>query len=611
MVEMQAILTGLQYGTMKSGGDGRRLLFPEGREGWHERKSSPEFVRKLNEFRSIGDRLLKEPIETIPFRLYKLYDTTGDREQFQKVYFERRRRLDVFAVLSLADGDPRYVEALEDTIWAICGEYTWCLPAHLGGNSLRVTEKANHRETIDLFNAETALYLCEIVHLLEDVLPELVVYRAREEARSRVLDPYLSASTAYWWETTDMNWAAVCAGSVGAAAMYLIQDDDALYPILRRVADTLDCFVGGFTDDGACLEGILYWNYGFGFYAGFAELLRQRTGGRIDLMKREKIKNIALFQQKCYLYGNAVLSYSDSSQTYDYHPGLTHYLKSRYEELEIPERQYEAGILGDNCFRWLFVIRNLVWNNLSDAGSGLRDADYYLQDAQILVSRRTIGTRKTAFSAKGGHNGEPHNHNDVGSFIYLVDGEQLLADPGSGVYSKQYFGDARYSLIYTGSHGHSVPIVEGAYQLAGMQHRATIHSAIITDAADEYVMDIAGAYSCPKLLSLIRHFRFDKRSGALRLEDRYSFSECPSGLTERFVTFFDPVVMRDGTVRIKGSRGTGIQLTYDPEQLVLSVIREPFIHGNEGKEWLYCIDLQLRVPKTDAAIVVEVSLDDG
>lgn len=51
-----------------------------------------------------------------------------------------------------------------------------------------------------------------------------------------------------------------------------------------------------------------------------------------------------------------------------------------------------------------------------------------LQDAQWCILR---GAKQTAVIAKGGNNGESHNHNDVGSFQYLADGEAFLDDLGS------------------------------------------------------------------------------------------------------------------------------------------------------------------------------------
>ena len=70
---------------------------------------------------------------------------------------------------------------LEDTMWAICDEYTWALPAHMNGNQGIYVNYQSDRYTIDLFAAETGQALAEIIRLLGDKLNPLVVKRAKEE----------------------------------------------------------------------------------------------------------------------------------------------------------------------------------------------------------------------------------------------------------------------------------------------------------------------------------------------------------------------------------------------------------------------------------------------
>ena len=62
-------------------------------------------------------------------------------------------------------------------------------------------------------------------------------------------------------------------------------------------------------------------------------------------------------------------------------------------------------------------------------------------------------------AAKGGHNAEMHNQNDVGSIIVHVNGESVIAEIGRGRYTKDYFGPERYDHLANSSLGHSVPVV--------------------------------------------------------------------------------------------------------------------------------------------------------
>ncbi|WP_438348795.1 heparinase II/III domain-containing protein [Paenibacillus sp. FA6] len=607
---MKSLLKALQYGTETAGGNGVELLFSEGRDKatWGRISTNSFYSEMVCEIRELGNSLLEEPMPVIPFSLYKMFDTTGDRELFQNAYFERRRRLDAFVFLSLLDEDDKYISALEDVLWAICDEYTWCLPAHLGGSlSLKYDEARGHREVLDLFATETAFSLSEVIHLLGQRLSEIVVHRVVKEIKERVLESYASLKPSSWWETTDMNWAAVCGGSIGATAMYLIQEDDTLAPLLHRVLDTMDCFLDGFAADGACREGVGYWAYGFGYFVYFAALLKQRTAGEIDLMQNnDKIKSIAMFQQKCYLSDNYVISYSDTRLTYEYQIGLTHYLKSLFEEIDVPPFAFHSGPWGDHCFRFSHGIRNLLWSREEYVTNKLPEAYYVLEEAQIFIRRSEWNGTNVAFSLKGGHNAEPHNHNDIGSFILHAGEQPIFVDPGLGKYTKEYFGDQRYSMIYNGSHGHSVPIIEGLHQQEGEQYAAQWVQISPSEEGDVLVLDLTNAYKTDNLISLTRSCRFDTHR--LRIEDKYSFAKPPISITERFVTFIEPALQKGGEIVLQAGNGISAKLHYDYNELEYRCERVAFLPETTNQSFLYLIDLMVKEPKRENNVVVNIEI---
>jgi hypothetical protein len=596
------------------------LLFSEGKhpDKWEEIKTSPLYKDMLDEVVQTGEQLLGKPIEALPFSTYKIFDQSGSRKEFERAYFQRRLRLNTFAILSKAFGEPRYLEALEDIIWAICDEYTWCLPAHLGGNSLKIIENVNqhgptggeirpvvrqHRHVVDLFAAETGFALSEITCMLEDQLSELVTYRARREVRERILAPYCELNTNFHWETVTMNWASVCAAGVGAAAMYLIKDASALTPVIHRLLGAMDSFLSGFKDDGACTEGLGYWNYGFGFFVYFAALLKQRTRGLIDLLQDEKVKQVAMFQQKCYLTGNHIVSFSDSPLTFNFNMGLTHYLKQIYAEVEIPAVEHRADFHNDHCYRWAHSIRNFVWSDPAAASSPLTDAFYYLKDSEMLVSRARKDNRTVCFAAKGGHNAEPHNQNDVGNFILHIDGETVLADIGAGEYTKQYFGESRYSFLCNGSHGHSLPIVESLYQEKGADRKAKILSVDNGDERDVFVLDISRTYDSDNLTSLVRSYSFEKSGPTdLVISDRYTFKQSPSSIVERFVTLIPPKLLQPGRISLEGQ--SSVHLVYDADRLECKIEPVDFVNHQAVNEIVYLINLNVKIPSVEGNVQV-------
>src|SRR5699024_10794310 len=108
----------------------------------------------------------------------------------------------------------------------------------------------------------------------------------------------------------------------------------------------------GFHDDGTCLEGYGYWEYGFGFYVYFADLLKKKTAGNINLFDDQKVKQIALFQQKVFLHRHMVVNFSDAQPTSSIFLGLSHYLSDIYSEFEIPELDLRAHYAADHTSRW-------------------------------------------------------------------------------------------------------------------------------------------------------------------------------------------------------------------------------------------------------------------
>jgi len=143
-------------------------------------------------------------IPGLSFSAYKAFDERGDRGLYESAYFERRRALVALALASWLWKRGADLEALENLIWAVCDEYSWALPAHLGGTSLdpaclpygeaKADSKAPHPELLDLFSCETAFALSEICSILQGSLTPIVAERARREVERRVLIPFIARS---------------------------------------------------------------------------------------------------------------------------------------------------------------------------------------------------------------------------------------------------------------------------------------------------------------------------------------------------------------------------------------------------------------------------------
>ncbi|MNJ41750.1 Heparinase II/III-like protein [compost metagenome] len=485
-----------------------------------------------------------------------------------------------------------YQAMLCDIIWSICNEYTWCLPAHLSGQS--ETETGSQiRPTIDLFAAETAFALAELAQLQKAWLPSIICKRIHDEVLQRVLNPFIEGSRYYGWEQAKHNWSAVCGGSVGAAALYILREQpEQLASVLGRVLPALECYLSGYDKDGVCTEGYGYWEYGFGYYVYFADLLKKGSSGKVNLFANEKVEQIARFQQKAFLDGRTVVNFSDALASSGVFMGLGHYLHLNISGVDAPPCSLMKSFSEDHCSRWAPAIRNLIWFNPEVTGETWSAGHYWLEDAQWLISRHVTAEGRYVLAAKGGHNAEPHNHNDLGHFILYGEGTTWLADLGSGLYTAQYFGEERYQIACNASFGHSVPIIDGAYQLAGSAHRANISHFELMEEKVELVMELTSAYEVPSLQCLERSLVWHKEeSPYLELNDSYIFSAIPEQVIERFICAMKPSI-EVGQVELAANDVT-LQIAYPTDMLEPSVTEIEHINHFGHKQVFYALDFRI------------------
>jgi hypothetical protein len=536
-------------------------------------RTTPPLQKYLAEMRETAEHARQTPVTELPFQKFYLFEATGDRKIYEQAYFERRGCLLALALTTLIDETNLYLETLENLLWEICNEYTWCLPAHLPvahqemGLGAVKGYRLPPRQVIDLFAAETGHALAETIVLLGERLNSWLSWRVRQEITERIFMPF-SQPERFWWESATMNWAAVCGGSIGMTALLLETDRERLAGILDRVWRSLDCFLEGYAGDGGCAEGISYWTYGFGYYTYFAELLRDYTGGKLDLLSGQKIRQIAEFPAHISLGHNSFINYSDGSSYHQLPAGLVSRLVHRLDATPPPLKEV-AGFHADGCYRWATATRTLLWTDPDVLGKPVTAETVYFADLNWLLDRRHLNGQLVAFSAKGGHNDEPHNHNDLGHFILHVGGDNLLCDLGAGVYNRQYFGAERYSIIQNSAAGHSVPVLNGQLQAVGSQYQAKIIRQEQTDGKLNFGLDLTAAYPVAAgLQKFARWFEWQSAEpdglARLQLLDEFDFRHDENEVTEYFISLCAPLVnAREGTVSWQGEQGR-LLLHYDP-----------------------------------------------
>ncbi|NLS78123.1 MAG: hypothetical protein GXY76_12775 [Chloroflexi bacterium] len=472
------------------------------------------------------------------YTLYREFQRNGERRGYETPYFAKRDNLGA-AALSVLLGDRSSLDHVHDYLNDICEETTWVIPAC-------------EPQTLDLFNAGTAFLLAETLAVLDGVLADEVKRRVTDEIERRVMTVYLEGHEGFWWYKGANNWNGVCNGAVGATFLLLEQDIQRLAEALEYVLAGLEVFFStAFEVEGSSTEGAAYWQYGLSNVIPFAEMLRHRTAGAIDILGTPRLRQIARYPLHVMLSPGRYASYSDCDEQVSIAPGLVARLAERTGVAELLDLLAEPAPLALSPGHTTPPWRHIAWWD-GKRPERVQLGDEWLQDAGVVrLVGATPSPAPVVLVAKAGHNAENHNHNDVGTFILHIDGETFLTDPGRGLYSRSYFSPARYENPFCSSFGHSLPVIGGQLQAAGAAYRGEIVACDLAGPSKRLVMSIGGAYPVPELRSLTRTLTLGP-DGQFDCEDRPDL-QSPLEVEEAFVTWLE-VTVSGAIAKLTGQR---------------------------------------------------------
>ena len=511
-----------------------------------------------------ADAALTKTYPALKMSDYMLFNENGNRIIFENIYFERRNDCSAILGAYWLSGEDKYLKPLIDLVFMICDEFTWCLPAHA---HLETNPSIYNIITeIDLFVSETAQLFTDISVMVGDSLPYYVNERMEYEIKRRVFEP-LESRHDFWWDSTcTCNWAAVCSAGCTSALLHFGNEEE-INNYMPRLYKAIDNYLKGFNDDGCCLEGYTYWGYGFGYFLVFARAVLSYTNGKVNYFENEKVKKIALFPQIIKMSESNGVSFSDATSECSGYVGEKSFLKSIYkDDIILPNLVVDS-------FRRQYSVRELLWFDADYKADEPKYETVFYDQSQWYIKK----TEKYGFASKGGHNDEPHNHNDIGSFMIFTGDTIPLDDFGRGLYDKANFDyEVRFTLLVNSSRGHSLPVINGKHQLFGKQYCAKN-----VKAGDCFFsLDIEGAYE-EGLINRI-HRCFELKENSVILSDDFEFSDKTEGFSERLVSAIEPQI-HEGYVSLGETA-----VAFDSKQYSATIEKESYtgIYGDEKKVYI-------------------------
>lgn len=528
---------------------------------------------------------------------YMHYIRTGNRTGYEAPYFRRRQHLAILILAECMEGEGKFLDEIANGFWAIGSEPTWCLPAHVPHHEIAGGYDefpALHRPTVDLFASETGFALAEGLYLLREELeacwPGLCAW-VDHLIDERLLAPFEERED-YWWMAGKNNWAPWCCSSVLGAACYTLNDQPRLARLIQKALIIFQRFYDQYHSDGGCDEGTGYWAVSPGALLLALELLHSRTDGKMNFYADPKIQAMGRYLPSMHMAGSWTVNFADCGP----HMSVRRAVVYRYGERIQNKTMQNLALLGarnwntendvnplfelrKNCGDVMNMLRELWW---MPAEAQVKNEAYAKADwfpaLQVGVLRSSGSKKDTGYvlAVKGGHNAENHNHNDVGQFILMLDGEPGIVDAGTGSYTRKSFSDQRYTIWTNRGNRHNLPVINGYEQTNGREQEADdVH---FDEANASFSLNAAKLYpEAAGVKTFFRTLRMEPdRHDTVTLEEKYEFLNPGSTIEINFLSPRQVKLRKPGELALSAASGRELLLRFPPADFKVEITEQNF-----------------------------------
>lgn len=417
------------------------------------------------------------------------------------------KALQALTLAELVEGKGRFIDAIVDGAWFLC-ETSWIHAAHLSFQKDKSGLPDRNEPTIELVVADIGAQMAWTHYFFKeefDKISPLINKRIVEEINKNLIIPYFERDD-YWWMGFSgqqvNNWNPWINYNVLQALMLIEENPERIKKGVWKLMKSTDFFFSMYHEDGACDEGPTYWSGAAGYALKFLDLFTKVTGNNVNIFNTPLLHKMAQYIYRVHIGGNYFVNFADSSPKVNPSPGILYQYGKRIGDPKLMEfaafmaqqnQSFKNGVNGyfASALDELFMYKEIV---SYPQGEPLID-NYWFKATQICVARDSGGKSSGFFfAAKGGHNQESHNHNDVGSCILYYDSNPILIDAGVGTYTRQTFGPERYTIWTMQSAYHNLPTINGIEQKNGKEFAAHGQQYKADPKSISYQVDIAKAY---------------------------------------------------------------------------------------------------------------------
>lgn len=559
-----------------------------------------------------GEKYLDYTWQSVNATAYLAYERTGNRQVMEKPMSANRVALNALILAELAEGKGRFMDQLINGTWHIAHMPTWVLSAHLPRQKTGRTLPDPSQQIIDLASSPVGAQMSAAYHFFHEAFDKVdpVISRVIKSAvKKQILDPYLEPSNykANWWLGFEQkpgavvnNWNPWCNAESILCFLLLEDDPERLEQAVKQSLKSVDKFIAYIKKDGACEEGPAYWGHAAGKLYDYLQIMHYATAGKVPFFEDTLIKDMGEYISRSSVSEGWVVNFADAGAKMSFIPSLIYNYGKALSSAEMQDfaiynlaRKTEGRfaapkpMVGNDIFRALESMKPLAemsarveqlnakiaaGQSLESLLAGLRtsvpDYTWYPETQFCYIKNES----DWFFAAKGGHNNESHNHNDIGTFILYKGSVPVFVDAGVGTYTKSTFDRNRYTIWSMQSGWHNLPVINGKFQKNGAKYKA---SDIVTSGKGKtrvFKLNIAGAYQADACCNTwTREYKLTDK--LLTITDEYELESRNAADVVNFLVQGKVSAVKENEVVIENA-GVSFRLVY-PAGMTLSVEEKP------------------------------------
>lgn len=536
------------------------------------RKSSPRLVLNSAIEKNLKKKLTSDPVvqnmykaiqfNAVEIQKLPLLERVLIGRRMLSVSREMLRRINMLGMVYRIEKDPDVLQRINNEVLAVCGFADWN-PSHY----------------LDV--GEMSLAVALALDWTAGKLPKSTITLAQNALIEKGIKPSYNKKGNVFWINGNNNWNQVChAGMIAASIVIAEKDPELAAKTISRALDGMPHALAEYGPDGVYPEGSTYWGYGTAFSVITSAMLESAFGTDFGLAEYPAFKESAFFRVMCNAPSGWYYNYSDCGDK-----------RSKNGDITLA---WFATKTGNRAFyekeRFLLPVEEMA-KLMRNAGAGLVWLSQYEEKGEQIIPASWKGDGATPiviftggdndphqyyFGGKGGRGTVNHGNMDGGSFIFELNGERWVVDPGNQGYNqleKAGFdlwnsnqNSDRWTLLTKNNFGHSTITVNNQlHVVSGKANIIDFKEGINPEATIDMTPAFAG-----QLKSAQRRFLKDSETSLL-IEDHFELSGETRLITWQLMTTADVKIVEGGAILEQNGKTLKLDNLSHPE-LTISII---------------------------------------